>query len=139
MIPMCHEILAHYLDANWYDHLPEGGTGYQQGDSLPIPGPGRRLQGGDGSGYALHVYGRDVLCLDIRNPDRRPQRVLPGVPASAETGLQRGCRGCVVLTRSVSLPEPWAGVARWLAQILAHPLPNRSIDAYRDVIARPLS
>jgi hypothetical protein len=37
------------------------------------------------------------------------------VPASAETGLQRSCRGSVVLTRSVSLPEPWAGVARWLA------------------------
>jgi hypothetical protein len=48
-------------------------------------------------GYAFDVYGRDALSLEyIRNQIDGHSVFFPRAPASAETGLRRGC---VVLTR----------------------------------------
>jgi hypothetical protein len=87
-----------YLDAHWYDHLP------LREELDIIKGKFCRylvvvddFKVETDQGYAFDVYGRDALCLEyIRNQIDGHSVFFPRAPASAETGLRRGC---VVLTR----------------------------------------
>jgi hypothetical protein len=86
------------LDAHWYDHLPlreELDIIKEKFCRYLVVVDDFKVE--TDQGYAFDVYGRDALCLDYISDQIGGHSVFfPRAPASAETGLRRGC---VVLTR----------------------------------------